>query len=67
MSNEHRFEVLINGTINTYNKFEDIPMVIENIISFAPSYIPPPHTEKEHLENSGWMDKFKELKGRETK
>ena len=63
----HLFEVLIDGEIKSFHNFDDIPMEFENLITFKPQYIPPPHTPEEHILNAQWEDKFKELMKRETK
>ena len=64
---EHRFVILIDNKLHTFDKFEDIPMKIDNVIEFRPKFIPPPHTHEEHVINDQWHDKFKELLKRETK
>jgi hypothetical protein len=61
------FKILVNGVINTYSNFEDIPKTFENVISFKPNIIPGPHTPEEHIENAKWEERFKELMKRETK
>lgn len=63
----HRFVVLVNDQIETYDKFEDIPSVIDNVIEFKPEFLPAPHTPEQHEMNELWYDKFKELLSRETK
>lgn len=63
----HKFVILINDELKTYDNFDDIPMVIDNVIEFLPEFIPPPHTEEEHHINSQWEDKLKELMKRERK
>lgn len=62
----HKFVVLINGELKTYQKFEDIPLVVDNVIEFRPEFFPPPHTPEQHDENEKWYEKFKELMKRET-
>lgn len=64
MANE--FVVLIKGELKTYERFEDIPQVIDNVIKFIPDVPNPPHTHEQHEEIDAWQDKFKELMGRET-
>jgi len=64
MPNE--FVVLVNGQLKRYERFEDIPQVIDNVIKFIPDVPEPPHTHEQHEEIDAWQDKFKELMARET-
>lgn len=63
----HKFVVLVNDELRTYENFDEIPMVIDNVVEFSPEFIPPPHTEEEHQINEQWQEKFRELIKRETK
>lgn len=63
----HLFRVLVNGKIEEYDNFDDIPDKIDNVIAFLPEIIPPPHKPGEHEINAQWGEKFKELMSRETK
>lgn len=64
---KHRFLMLVNGKLKEYEKYEDIPEVIDNVIEFLP-YVPPgPHTHEQHEEIDLWIDRFEEVMGRETK
>lgn len=63
----HKFVILRNGTLETYNKYEDIPEVFDNIISFLPEISDGPHTEEEHEEIDSWNERLQELLKRETK
>jgi hypothetical protein len=62
----HEFKVLVDGKVKIYSKFEDIPLVIDNVISFKPEIPEGPHTEEQHHEIHEWEHKFKELMKRET-
>lgn len=62
----HEFVVLVNGKIETYNNFDDIPEKIDNVIKFMPVIPAGPHTEEEHKEIEQWSGKLKELMSRET-
>ena len=42
------FVIKRNGKLERYNKFDDIPISFEHIISFKPDYSEGPHTEEEH-------------------
>jgi predicted alternative tryptophan synthase beta-subunit len=63
----HKFVILLNNKLVTYNKYEDIPDSFYNVISFLPEVPEAPHTEEQHLEIESWNDKLKELLKRETK
>lgn len=61
----HRFVVLIDGELRVFDRFEDIPEVIDNVIEFLPEFKAGPHTEHEHDELDLWNDKLQELMRRE--
>lgn len=62
----HEFVVLRKGILETYNKYEDIPDIFENLIKFIPEIPDGPHTHEQHEEIDSWNDKLKELLKRET-
>ena len=49
----------------TYTKYEDIPMVFDNVIKFEPEGPEGPHTDDEHEYMETFNDKLKELMKRE--
>ncbi len=61
----HEFIVLVDGSLLTFNKFEDIPENIDNIIKFLPEIPQAPHTPNQHKEMHEWHTKLKELLDRE--
>jgi hypothetical protein len=63
----HKFVILLNNELVTYNKYEDIPDSFDNVISFLPEVPEGPHTEEQHSEIESWNDKLKELLKREIK
>lgn len=64
---EHEFIILVNGQLHTYTQYEDIPLVIDNVISFKP-YIPTgPHTPEQHATAEQWTVRLKDLMKRETR
>lgn len=63
----HKFVILLNGELRTYNRFEDIPLLFNNLIEFRPSVSEGPHTEEEHAQMETWNLKLQELLKRETK
>lgn len=63
----HEFVILRNGTLETYDKYEDIPESFDNLISFVPEIPPEPHTHEQHEEIHSWGGRFQELLKRENK
>lgn len=63
----HKFVILRKGILETYDKYEDIPLEFENVIQFLPEIPPGPHTHEQHEEIDTWNDKLKELMKRETR
>lgn len=63
----HKFVILNNGILETYTKYEDIPLQFDNLIEFIPELPDGPHTHEQHEEIDAWNDKLKELMKRETK
>jgi hypothetical protein len=63
----HKFVIKKNGILETYHKYEDIPLDFEHIIEFLPEIPPGPHTEEQHEEIDSWNNRLKELLDRERK
>lgn len=63
----HKFVILRNGKLETYNDFNKIPKSFDNVISFEPDVPPEPHTEEQHEEIEKWSGRLAELMKRETK
>lgn len=61
----NKFVVIVDGKLETFNKFEDIPNNIDHVIEFIPEVPPPPHSEEQHTEIDSWNDKLQELMKRE--
>lgn len=61
----HEFVILVNGELQTYTNYDDIPEVFDNVIKFMPEIPPPPHTEEQHEEIDSWNDKFQRLMEKE--
>ena len=58
------FVIKINGKLERYNKFDDIPNSFEHLISFKPDYPEGPHTEEEHKHMESFNSKLQELLSR---
>lgn len=63
----HKFVILNNGILETYDKYEDIPESFDNVIQFLPEIPEGPHTDDQHDIIDQWNDKLRELMKRETK
>lgn len=63
----HEFVILVDGKLQTYDKYEDIPLEFDNVIKFLPEIPEGPHTHDQHEEIDQWNDKLKELLKRERK
>lgn len=61
------FELLVNGKLETYHSYEDIPEVFDNVIKFLPDIPPPPHSEEQHEEIELWNKRLQELIEKEKK
>jgi hypothetical protein len=57
----HRFVVMIEGELHTYDQYEQIPDQFEHVIEFQPEIPPEPHTDVQHKEIDSWVPKFKRL------
>ena len=61
------FVIKVGSKLVTYNNYDDIPMVFDNLISFKPDALEPPHSEEDHKEMETYNTKLQELMKRETK
>tara|TARA_E500000178_G_scaffold144996_1_gene144623 strand:+ start:297 stop:494 length:198 start_codon:yes stop_codon:yes gene_type:complete len=63
----HQFAILIDGKVQVFDNYDDIPETFENVIRFEPEVPPEPHTEEQHHEIEQWNDKLQQLLRRETR
>ena len=63
----HQFAILIDGKVQVFDNYDDIPEIFENVIRFEPEVPPEPHTEEQHHEIEQWNDKLQQLLRRETR
>jgi len=61
----HEFVILVNGELQTYTNYDDIPEIFDNVIKFIPDIPPEPHTEEQHKEIDSWNVKFQKLMEKE--
>lgn len=57
----HRFEVLIGGARWRFDRWESIPLELDEVIRFEPAIPPSPHTPEQHAEIELWPSRLKEL------
>lgn len=55
------FIVLVNGQLETYENYEDIPAEFDHVIKFAPDVVAGPHTEQQHHELDVWNVRLQKL------
>ena len=63
----HQFAILIDGNVQVFDNYDDIPETFENVIRFEPEVPPEPHTEEQHHEIEQWNNKLQQLLKRETR
>lgn len=61
-----KFIIKIGSELKTYTKFEDIPTIFDNVISFLPEIPEGPHNEEQHEEIGLWNGRLQELMRREN-
>ena len=60
------FVIKVGSKLVTYDNYDDIPMVFDNLISFKPDAPEPPHSEEEHNEMETYNTKLQVLMRREN-
>jgi hypothetical protein len=61
----HKFVIIVDGELNTYTKYEDIPEDFDHVIEFKPEIPEPPHTEEQHEEIEQWNLRLQKLMEKE--
>jgi hypothetical protein len=57
----HRFEIMIDGEIQVFDQYKNIPQQFDHVIAFIPEVPPPPHSHEDHEEIEQWSNKFDKL------
>ena len=57
--------IFVNGRVETYTNWEDIPSSFENIIKFNPTPPPSPHSEEDHEYIETFENKLHYFMGKE--
>lgn len=58
---KHLFALIVEGQLETYHRWEDIPAVFDHVIAFKPAIPPPPHTPEQHEEIALWPGRLEQL------
>ena len=59
------FQMIVDGELVLYDKYEDIPEKFDNVIKFLPDIPPEPHTEDDHDEMAKWNTRLQKLMEKE--
>jgi hypothetical protein len=62
---ESEFIIMIDGQLQHFTNYADIPEQIDHVIKFSPWVPPPPHTHAQHEEIDSWVPRLQELIKRE--
>ena len=62
----HDFQFIVNGKLNKYTRWEDIPEEFDHIIKFVFDLPSEPHTQEDHDEIHKMEKKFNELMEKEN-
>lgn len=65
MNNEGCFDLIVQGVLRTYRRWEDIPAVFDHVIQFKPDIPPAPHTAEEHAQVEVWNARLQQLMEKE--
>jgi hypothetical protein len=57
----HRFAVMIDHVLCTYDQYEQIPDEFDHLIEFKPEIPPEPHSDVQHKEIEEWLPRFNRL------
>ena len=60
------FVIKVGSKLVTYDNYDDIPMVFDNLILFKPDAPEPPHSEEDHKEMETYNTKLQVLMRREN-
>ena len=57
----HKFVLMINGELQIFERFEDIPEDFDHVIEFVPEIPDGPHTHEQHEEIEKWSQRLQNL------
>jgi len=56
-----RFDLIVDGVLRSYQRWEDLPAAFDHVVRFEPEIPPPPHTPEQHAEIALWPARLQEL------
>jgi hypothetical protein len=56
-----RFDVIVGGVLRSYQRWDDLPDVFDQLVRFEPDIPPPPHTPEQHAGIEAWDARLQEL------
>jgi hypothetical protein len=56
-----RFELIVDGVLRSYQRWEDIPLAFDHVVRFEPAVPPAPHTPEQHAEAAVWNARLQQL------
>ena len=62
----HDFQFLVNGKLNKYTRWEDIPEEFDHVIKFVFDIPPEPHTQEDHDKIHEMEKRFHQLMEKEN-
>jgi hypothetical protein len=63
----HKFVLMVEGNLVTYENYESIPYNFDHLIEFVPEIPDGPHSSEQHEEIEKWNHRLQELIARENK
>ena len=57
----HKFVLMVEGKLVTYDRYEDIPNNFDHVIEFVPEIPDGPHTHEQHEEIAKWHERLHQL------
>lgn len=59
------FALIIDGEIQEFDRYEDLPEQFDRVVRFIPPAPPPPHTPEQHDELALWTGRLQALMAHE--
>lgn len=56
-----RFDLIVDGVLRSYQRWEDLPAVFDHVVRFEPDITPAPHSEEQHEEAALWNARLQQL------
>ena len=56
-----RFDLIVDGVLRSYQRWEDLPVVFDHVVRFEPDIPPAPHSEEQHEDAALWNARLQQL------